>query len=307
MSYTCGWDGGGTKTELLCLDGGGRALAQGFAGPLNLNGASREGVVATVREAVGWMARHVPGGLDACDGLVIGAAGISNAAAAALLTEAARQAGYGGPLALRGDQEIALAGAVEGPGAVLIAGTGSIGYGRDAEGRIVRVGGWGHLIDDGGSGYAIGRDILTAVVRAADGRDAPTCLTEQVFARLGIAAVPELITWLYRPETAKRDVAALAPLLSAALAQADPAALRIAERAAEALAELVAVLWRRLGLSEGELALTGSIVDHFPSIRQGIVRRCGERFPRLRVIAPRHTPAWGAASLARMKEVFSHG
>lgn len=307
MSYTCGWDGGGTKTEMLCLDGSGRTLAQGFAGPMNLNGASRAGVAATVREAVEWMARHAPGGLDACEGLVIGAAGISNAAAAALLTEAARQAGYGGPLALRGDQEIALAGAIEGPGAVVIAGTGSIGYGRDADGRIIRVGGWGHVIDDGGSGYAIGRDILAAVVRAADGREGPTCLTEQVFARLGIAAVPGLITWLYRPETTKRDVAALAPLLLEALEQADPTAQGIAERAAGALAEMAEVLWRRLNLTEGELALTGSIIDHFPSIRQEIVRRCGERYPGIRVIAPRHSPAWGAASLARRKEAVSNG
>ena len=63
------------------------------------------------------------------------------------------------------------------------------------------VGGYGYLIDDGGSGYALGRDILTAVVRAADGRGPATALTQAVFAALGVQSVGEIITWLYAPAT----------------------------------------------------------------------------------------------------------
>lgn len=306
MTYTCGWDGGGTKTEALCLEENGRVLAQKRLGPLNLNGALPERIRETVCQAVAWMA-GLDGGLNACQGLVIGAAGVSNAAAAALLTGAVREAGYAGPLALRGDQEIALAGAIDGPGAVLIAGTGSIGYGRNAEGRVARVGGWGYLVDDGGSGYAIGRAILAAVVRAGDGREAPTCLTELVFRHLRIRTLPELITWLYRPETSKGDLAALAALLTDALAQGDAAALRIADQASAELAELADALWRRLSLQEGELALMGGVFQYFPRIREGLQARCREAWPGMCVIDPRRPPAHGAALLAQNKEVFAHG
>ena len=151
--YYCGWDGGGTKTEVCFLNQEGNTVSQSF-GPLNVNGASRETVEKTVRDAALYMGSQ-PGGLDAFGMLVIGMAGVSNRDAAEMVTQAVRKAGYGGPLRLKGDQEIALAGAIQGHGAVLIAGTGAICYGRDPAGNSFRVGGYGYLIDDGGSGYAI--------------------------------------------------------------------------------------------------------------------------------------------------------
>ena len=304
MRITCGWDGGGTKTEVLCLDESGGTVAQGVFGPLNLNGSDPRRIQATVRQAVAFMA-DAPGGMPGA--LVIGTAGVSNQQAAQLLRDAVREAGYHRPLALRGDQDTALFGAIEGPGAVLIAGTGAICCGQDAQGRNVRVGGYGHLIDDGGSGYAIGRDILAAVVRAEDGRDAPHCLTKAVFQQLSISSVPELITWLYCPGTTKKDIAVLAPLLQQALEHQDTAARQIADRAADALAELGITAWRRLGLSSGEMALTGSILKHYPAIRQGVETRLRDIYPDMRCIDPRGSASHGAALLAREKEVFLHG
>ena len=296
MNWTCGWDGGGTKTRVLCLSEDGRVLAEETFGPLNLNGSDPERVRHTVQDAVRFMA-CVEGG--ACKGLVIGAAGVSNASAVKLLTESAREAGYDGALRAVGDQEAALAGAIEGPGAVLIAGTGAICCGRGANGESARVGGYGYLIDDAGSGYAIGRDILVAVVRAADGRDEPTCLTQAVLDALHADGVSGIITWLYGAGTTKKEVAALAPLLLDALNHGDPAAERIADSASRALAELAETAWRTLRLREGELALTGSILEHYPRIRDGVARRLGEACPAMRVIAPRHSAAYGAALLAR--------
>ncbi len=296
-TYVCGWDGGGTKTQVLCLTPEGRALAEGTFGPLNLNGAEEEKITATIRESVAFMAGQ-PGGLAGCGALVIGTAGVSNRAAVELVTRAVRQCGYAGPLRLLGDQEIALAGAIDGPGAVLVAGTGAICCGRDGAGHRVRVGGYGYLIDDGGSGYALGRDILTAVVRAADGRGPATALTEAVLAALNARGVGEIVTWLYAPATGKKEVAALAPLLLPALEQEDAAALAIARAAAEELALLACTAWKNLGLDRGELALTGSILQRYPRIRQEVVRVCLARHPRMKIIDPRGSAAFGAARLA---------
>lgn len=307
--FVCGWDGGGTKTQVLCLDAHGERLAEGVFGPLNLNGADSARVVETVRAGVAFMADQ-PGGLSACAQLVIGTAGVSNEEAVCLLTEAVRAAGYSGGLMLLGDQEIALAGAIEGPGAVLVAGTGSICCGRDETGRTVRVGGYGYLIDDEGSGYALGRDILTAVVRAEDGRCGSTVLTEKVRRVLGTADVRSMVTWLYAPKTGKKEIAALAPLLLEAIAEGDEASVRIADKAARELAALAVAAWRELGLEKGELALAGSILMRYPCIREGVKRRCQEACPQMTVIAPRGSAVQGAARLAyeHMKEgTVCHG
>ena len=295
--YYCGWDGGGTKTEICLNDGRGTVIGQAVFGPLNPNGASRETVLKTVRDALDHMAAQ-PGGLAACGGLVIGMAGISNESARAFLSGALSEQGYRGNLRLLGDQEIALAGAVCGPGAILIAGTGSVCFGRDAAGNPFRSGGYGYLIDDCGSGYFIGRDILAAVVRAEDGRGPETVLTGAVFGALGVSKVPEMITWLYSPETGKKEIAALARLLLPALEQKDPAAVRIADRAAEELSCLALAAFRKAGLHAGELALAGSILTRCAAIRQGVTERVQRELPGVRVTAPRRPASYGAARLA---------
>lgn len=190
-------------------------------------------------------------------------------------------------------------------GAVLIAGTGSVCLGRDEMGRTARAGGYGHLIDDGGSGYAIGRDILSAVVRAQDGRGAPTRLAPLVFDHLGIDSVSQLITWLYAPGTGKKEVASLAPLLLRALEADDDAAAQIAHTAAAELAALVLAVFGRLSRTEGELVLSGSILSHYPAIAQEVLSLCAARLPGVRPVPMRSTAAQGAARLALQEAGFS--
>lgn len=295
--YVCGWDGGGTKTEVLCMAPDETILADESFGPLNLNGADQTKVASTIRDGVAFMGR-LPGGLEACAALVIGTAGISNEAAVRLVTDTVRACGYHGPLRLLGDQEIALAGAIRGPGAVLVAGTGAICCAQDGQGHTTRVGGWGYLIDDEGSGYALGRDILKAVVRANDGRAPATALTAMAFDALGVNAAREVITWLYAPTTGKKEVAALAPLLLHALDMGDEAAQVIADNAAAALSELAVTAWQNLALHTGELAFIGSILVRYPRIRQGVMARCQAACPGMVIREPRGGAAQGAALLA---------
>ncbi|MBQ6859248.1 MAG: ATPase [Clostridia bacterium] len=300
MGYYCGWDGGGSKTEVLCCDASGQETGRAVFGPLNINGAPRERVRQTIADAVAYMA-SMPDGLAGCVRLVIGAAGVSNVEIYSFIEEHVRAEGYAGALLIVGDQEIALAGAVEGPGAVLIAGTGAICCGYDGKEKRTRVGGCGHLIDDGGSGYAIGRDILSAVARGEDGRAEATCLRKMVFERLGISQVSGIVTWLYNGTTGKKEIAAFAPLLLEALKMGDAAAERIAVCAAQELAALAAAAWKNLGLEEGELALTGSVLAHYEVIREQVKAILAEDFPQMRIISPRGSAAEGAVRLAMQK------
>lgn len=322
MRYVAGADGGGTKTAVTVADETGAVVGTFDAGPLNYNGQDEAGFAATIRDVCRGIAERC-GELDACVQLCVGAAGISNPAVSGLLTARLKENGYRGGLILAGDHETALCGAHEGlHGIILIAGTGSICYGRHPSGLTHRAGGFGHLIDDEGSGYSIGRDILSAVVRSADGREAPGILTELVYERLQIGSVGELIGFVYDKRTGKKDIAALAPLLSVACETLDAAALRIADKNAAALAELAFAVIGRMEAAEAErsgpgaaceageaerrwpatfrreIALAGSVLARNRHVREAVVSRIAGRHPGWRCIDPKRDASYGAMLLA---------
>jgi len=297
MQYVAGWDGGGTKTAVVCLNMQGQLLGQMIFGPLNPNGNTKEQVLATVHDALVYMA-GMPGGIEGCTFLQIGCAGVSNPAVVKLLTDALREQGYQGKYHIAGDHETMLYGAVGPEGAVLVSGTGSVCLGRNQHGDTARCGGWGNLIGDEGSGYAIGRDILAAAARAQDGRGPDTILYPMVFTTLGIQEMGELIRFVYSPETDKSKIAALSPLLKSALEQEDRAAFAIAQKASLELAELVNPVIEKLRLQNGTLALTGGILTGYEWIRASVASSIFLRYPDLSIIAPKQDAAAGAASMA---------
>ncbi|MCR2805163.1 N-acetylglucosamine kinase [Paenibacillus soyae] len=302
MRVVAGLDGGGTKTAVTVADENGAVLHAFEAGPINLNGQPESSVRQALADICSQIGQVSPGGIEGCAALCVGAAGISNPAVSGLLTAGLRENGYAGELVLVGDHVTALSGALEGrPGAILIAGTGSIAYGRNGSGETHRAGGFGHLIDDGGSGYSLGRDLLSAVVRAADGREEPTVLTELAFEQLGISSIPELIGFVYDKDRGKKDIAALAPLVFKACETGDLAALRIVRDNADALALTASAVVSRLGLKDGELALLGSVLTKSRLMRETFVERMGWRQPLLRCIEPRRDASYGAVLLALEK------
>jgi len=296
--YVAGLDGGGTKTAVCIADEQGRVVGSFASGPINYNGQDAESVRETMAGILAEIAAAC-GGLDRCVRLCIGAAGVSNPAVVPRLTAVVRESGYAGGLDIAGDIETALWGAHEGrPGLILIAGTGSVCYGRNAEGEVWRAGGYGHLIDDEGSGYSIGRELLSAVVRAADGRAPETAITQLVYGQLGFGSVPELIAFVYDRDRNKKDIAALAPLLSDACGAGDEAALGIAERSADGLLELVAPVAERLGLHEGALAAAGSVLLRNAHVRERFEEKLRRRYPRLQCRTAKHEPSYGAVLMA---------
>jgi N-acetylglucosamine kinase-like BadF-type ATPase len=131
----------------------------------------------------------------------------------------------------------------------VISGTGSIVYGRSPAGQTPRAGGWGNLLGEEGSGYAIGRSALRGVVRAADGRGPQTALTGLILERWSLANPQELVGHVYRPGVTQADIAGLAVLVEQAARQGDPLAGQILERAGQELAAAAGVVAARLGLT----------------------------------------------------------
>lgn len=291
--FVVGMDGGGTATTVMVTGLHGDLIGKFRLGPLNINGQSREAAEDTLAELKRQLEKS---GLNMnnCKGICIGAAGISNRDTAKLLTRNLKEQGMEGVTRLVGDHETALAGAIEEPaGVILIAGTGSICYGINESGERFRSGGYGHLIDDAGSAYAIGRDILKAVVRAADGRQGLTVLKEKTFQFLKIDSVEDLITWLYQPGRSKKEIAALAPLLEEGIREKDQASMEILDRCGEELAELAGAVLTHFK-SPVSLVVSGSVLMKNNYIYGLFCEKTKKRFPRLEIMKMRGEAAQGA-------------
>lgn len=296
--YYCGWDGGGSKTEVCITDPNGSIIAEAKFGAINPNGATVESVNETVENCIAFM-KAVMSDINKCRGLVIGLAGISNKNTSIIVENAIRNSGYKGNLKLLGDQEIALSGAIKNQGAILIAGTGSICLCRNEKGQIFRCGGYGHLIDDEGSGYAIGRDIIRAVAYASDGRSEETALKALVFDFLKMSSLPHLITWLYSDTTSKKDVASLTPLLIDALNKGDKISIDIAQKASEELSSLVISAFRNANITTGEIALMGSIFKYYDYIKTETIKILEKELPFVQIIEPNLKASQSAAKMAK--------
>jgi N-acetylglucosamine kinase-like BadF-type ATPase len=182
------------------------------------------------------------------------------------------------------------------PGVLLAVGTGSIAWGRDGEGREIRVGGWGTPLSEEGSGYWLGMEGLRAVVRAADGRDPPTRLTPDLLGALGFSDHRELVP--YVAEAPKGEVGALAPLVLEAAAGGDPAARTIVDAGLKALGrylEAVGNQWRPSG-APFPLALAGGLLEKDGLLREPLLALASGKGAEIRTDPV--VPVRGAARLA---------
>lgn len=298
MKYVAGMDGGGTKTAVTVADETGRVVRSFASGAINYNGQDEASIRHSLREMMAQI-DDACGGLEHCAYLCIGAAGVSHPAVDSWLTAEVRACGYEGGLTVTGDHETALYGALDSPcGIVLIAGTGSICFGRNEAGKTHRTGGGGHLVDDEGSGYSIGRELIAAVLKASDGRIPETAITGMVHKRLQAESVQQIIGFVYDKSTNKKDIAALAPILSEACALEDRAALAIASASARALFELAVPVITELGLQDGSLALAGGVLLNNAYVRIALLELLRQSYPGLRIVLAPKDASIGAVRMA---------
>lgn len=292
--YVIGMDGGGTKTKICSAYLDGTIFDSFTGGSMNINSQGEAGVKQNLAQIFNELKNR---GADwpLLKGICLGAAGISNPLARQTLQASVQTAGIRIEPILLGDHQIALYGAHEaGQGIILIAGTGSVCYGIGENAQEVRVGGFGHLIDDEGSGYAIGRDVLSAVVRAEDGREQPTCMKEAVLAQLKLSGIAELIQYIYSPSTGKKEIAALAPIVMQGVQKKEQAAERILEKASDYLAEMVITAVRCLNRPQAEVAFCGSVLLKNEILAEKLKQKIHAVYPAVNCIKPKQDAAAGA-------------
>lgn len=296
MKMVAGIDGGGTKTILEFCGLDGAFLEQRLFGPFNLNSIGKEQFQKLTEDIF-----QVITEAGECEAVCFGAAGISNPVVSSIIYDAAKNQGYTGKLLLKGDHEIALYGATGGKeGGILIAGTGSICTGRNLLGETARAGGWGHLVDDVGSGYSLGRDALSAVFCAYDGREKETSLTEMIMEEWSVSDIGSLIYTIYGKND-KSVIAALSQLVEKAGRMGDEAALKIIDKNGKALTELVKAVYTRLDGGKNRkfgLSLMGGLLTHDTLLRSNFLSHLTLLLPQIQIAEPVMDAAGGASLMA---------
>lgn len=265
-----GVDGGGSKTLAVIVDEAGYERGRGVAGSSNHEVVGLERAVGAIRDAVGKASAvahtHLP-----VTAAWVGLAGIDQPRDIELLAPAVRS--FAGRVRISNDAELVLSGLPHQVGVAVISGTGSIALGHDAQGTLARVGGWGHVLGDEGSGFGIGREALQCAVRAADGRGPATALLDTILGHWQLPAPEALLERVY-PTFDKTAIAALAPLVLARAREGDSVACKIEARAAHELALAVMAVTRKLGFVAGPLpvAFGGGVLIHEERLRALVIR-----------------------------------
>lgn len=204
-----------------------------------------------------------------------------------------------------GDERTALRGAFpDGPGIVVISGTGTIAVGRDGEGNEHRCSGWGWILDGAGSAYDIGRDGLALSLQMADGRVPSTDLRARLWQALELdPADPEapqaIKARVVQPGFAPAGLAALAPVVEALAQEGDAGARELLRRHAAALVSSVAGVGHALQLEDPPIATLGGAITHLACFRSLFREELQRQFPKAQLMAPAGDATSGALSLAQ--------
>lgn len=271
MGYFLGIDAGGTKT-VGALGDDYEELARAEAGTIKLLRTSRQAARRNLEELLGGLTRCGVA-LEDVDRICLGTSGYSVPLVSNWIRETI-QLLTPGKLLLCGDEEIALNAAFRnGPGIMVIAGTGSIAVGRTRAGNLVRAGGWGPNLADDGSGYWIGRQALREAFRAQD-ETRPSSLLMSFLEVWQMGALENLIE--NANATSAPDFSRLAPIVAECARRGDAVACEVLERAGEELARLAILVvrqFRRLGEQPPwNIAFTGGVLAKIDLVQAAMAR-----------------------------------
>jgi glucosamine kinase len=298
MNFFVGVDGGRTRSTVTVTDAQGVELAR-VTGPAAVPRTAEpltgsDALVRSITSAMR-MAGLAPPATSLCCALAGAGAQLVRETISARLTAA----GLASHAVVVTDAEAALQDAFgDGPGLILISGTGSVAWGRGSGGQTARAGGWGRMVGDEGSGFAIGIAALRAVMQAHDRRSPPTMLTERILTAISAKEAPMLVDWSER--ASKADIAGFAPLVLDAAEHGDAHAVEIVDDAAAALARHVHVLIERLGPWDAapRLSFGGGLLTRASTLKTAVIRAIG-RDDEVVVNQAPLDPARGAGAIAR--------
>ncbi|RPI68853.1 MAG: hypothetical protein EHM47_14030 [Ignavibacteriales bacterium] len=301
MKYLVGIDGGGTKTRCIAADNNGKLLFETSGGPSNFLVFGIDKVCENLFQLLEECTKNLKCNFENFSSVVLGTAGAGRKEDVEKLTNhflnyvRSKNAAINNFTVLS-DARIALEGAFSGrPGSILISGTGSIMFGKDAKGTIHRVGGFGRFIGDEGSGYSIGKKGLAALSKFYDGRGSKTVLSELVD-HFGINSSEELINAVYKNNF---DIASAAQQVILAAEKDDDICKKIINDETDELILHIIAMKEKLKQDIMEVSFTGSVITTHNYFSRLLHQKIKIQLPGVKVIEPEYNAAMGAVLMAK--------
>ncbi|HLS36535.1 MAG TPA: BadF/BadG/BcrA/BcrD ATPase family protein [Bacillota bacterium] len=307
MPIVLGIDGGGTKTVGVLARSNGDVLASGEVGATNPNSVGMKKVKQQLSALLQQLKKVDDIAYSEIKHVFAGISGAAHDKTRKELTNMMEElTNHKVPITVHHDAVTALySGTLGEEGIVQIAGTGAITFGLTNAGEEMRVGGWGHLFSDHGSGYMIGRDALEKVFLAYDGFPIKTILTEKVLTHLQVQDVPDIVRAVFHSDGSKTLVASLSKVVMEAFREGDELAKEIIQRNARHIGASIRVLLKRLFVTEEnprntKVVLVGGLFHELDVLQKYIYEGLAEQKENVQLKWP-VTSAVGGSVVAAFK------
>jgi glucosamine kinase len=297
VAYYLGIDGGGTKTSCLLGDEMsifGRGDSTGSNVVRLGEQAARAALQQTIRAACA-DAKIDPAQVKRT---VAGVAGVGRAEIRNFVQHALREVVSGEVVVVTDVRPALQAAFADGPGVVVVSGTGSIALARNSRGDTARAGGWGWAISDEGSGPWIGRAAVAAVFHARDASETAQ-MEERVLRAWQLADYQHLVS--AANATPQPDFGSLLPEIVMAANAGDPIAVEIFLRAGRELAALAKIAASRVFATDADVpvAMSGGAFAHAPNLREAFYNSLQDQLPNAKLLPDLADPVLGALQMAR--------
>jgi N-acetylglucosamine kinase-like BadF-type ATPase len=302
MNYLIAFDCGATKTECALADINGNILYTTTGGAANFLVTGTDGTAKIILSLLNDCIKKLNTDYSDIENIVIGAAGAGRKEDAeklksSLLKNFSAEGIKIKSLKVVSDAQIALQGAFPNEaGCILIAGTGSIIYGKDEKGNIYRAGGFGRLLGDEGSGYSIGKKGLQAAAKYFDERGDETLIVKLIQEKYSIISADELITKVYKENF---DIASIAEVVIIAAKNDDRIAHLILFEESDELIHHISTMMKKMDTVDLRVSFAGSLISNKNYYSDMLRDKIKTSLPSVKIVAPKHSPMEGAIILTK--------
>ena len=304
MEYFIGLDGGGTKTKCVLCDSSLNKIYESVGDPSNFLIIGTKPVAETILELIVECSDKSNVELNKIKGILIGTTGAGRISDANSLRDSVVQAAQIKNISLNNffvesDARIALEGALSGkPGSILIAGTGSIMFGKDESGTIHRVGGFGRIIGDEGSGLTLGRKGLNLLAKQLDEREKLNAFGEEIKRQFNIIDQSELIRKVYSENLNVQDVA---PLVMRYASEGDSQCYKIIDDETNELILHILAMQKKLSSDKLKVVFIGGTIANKNFYSDMLLDKINKFLPNVSVQTADYPPEIGAVIMAKQK------
>lgn len=299
MKYIIGIDGGGTKSIGYITDETGKLLGKSEEGSLNIHSQGEVEVKSNLHSIINSLIDIVDCKIEDLELISMGIAGVGRVKDRERFLSIIDELGIKVNFLLTTDIHIALLGAHgKEEGILILSGTGSMAIGIDNMGKEYRLGGWGHIIGDEGSGYDIGKKGLSLVAKTIDGLKDSDSLVEMVYDMYGVENTDDFVRYIYSNTRTKADIARISKAVYQCAVKGDQNCLDMINSASQDLVDLAIGLINKIdNIDDLNISIAGGVFENMDLVNGYFASGLYDHYPDMRIVRPMYSPTIGALIL----------